>query len=108
VTARKPTTETGVKCPACGVSYSPAQILAGCTVSWPNQRWLLFECPRCKGDAHIEVSNGSLAIGGIDGAPGPCFMPDQTLALRGLRVTASEGVVTVVLKGKRTRVPARR
>jgi hypothetical protein len=56
----------------------------------------------------VEVSDGSLAIGSLDGGPGPCFFPAQTLALRGLRVTANAGGVTVVFKGNRTRVPAKR
>jgi hypothetical protein len=56
----------------------------------------------------VEVSDGSLAIGSLDGAPGPCFFPAQTLAVRDLRVTANAGGVTVVYKGKRTRVPAKK
>jgi hypothetical protein len=97
-----------LRCPSCGASYDPAGVLDACKVSWPNQRWLLFECPGCQNDAHVEVSDGSLAIGSLDGAPGPCFFPTQTLALRGLRVTANAGGVTVVFKGNRTRVPAKR
>jgi predicted RNA-binding Zn-ribbon protein involved in translation (DUF1610 family) len=99
---------TRVQCPACGAACDAASVLAACTVSWPNQRWLLFECPVCGRDAHVEVSNGRLAIGSLDGAPGPCFFPTQTLALRGLQVTADAGGVTVVFKGKRRRVPAMR
>jgi hypothetical protein len=96
-----------VQCRACGASLGAAQVLAACTVSWPNQKWLLFECPSCHGDAHVQVSNGRLAIGVLDGAPGPCFLADQTVALAGLKVTANAGGITVVLDGKRTRVPAK-
>lgn len=97
-----------VPCRACRASFTPAQVFAACTVSWPNQRWLLFECPACQTGAHVEVTDGRLAIGSLDGGPGPCFFPDRTLALPGLKVTADTGGVTVVFKRKRTRVPAKR
>jgi hypothetical protein len=102
-----PVKETRVQCPRCDASYDPSQLLAGCTVSWPNQKWLLFRCPGCKADAHVEVANGRLAIGELDGGPGPCFFPRQTLTLPGLKVAATAGGVSVVFKGKRTRVPAK-
>ena len=55
----------------------------------------------------MEVSNGTLAVGSLDGGPGPCFFPDQTLSVPGLKVTADGRGVTVLFKGKRTRVPAK-
>jgi hypothetical protein len=97
-----------VHCPACGHAYGPAQVLAACTVSWPNQRWLLFTCPGCGKAAHVEVSDGALAIGDIDGAPGPAFFPAQTVSVVGLGVVASGKGIAVTLDGKRRFVPARR
>jgi len=96
-----------LKCPACATPHDPAAVLAACSVSWPHQKWLLFECPMCQKDAHVEVSNGTLAVGSLDGGPGPCFFPDQTLSVPGLKVTADGKGVTVLFKGKRTRVPAK-
>lgn len=62
-----------------------------CSCSWPNQSWISFTCPKCRRSFHVEVRKGGLSIGSLDGAPGPCFIPDERVAVKGLLVTRKDG-----------------
>ena len=96
------------QCPSCRAPCSPAELFAHCTVSWPNQRWLLFECPGCGTSSHVEVADGRAALGELDGAPGPAFFATQSVSIPGLRVGTSSRGVALSLNGTRTVVPAKR
>jgi endogenous inhibitor of DNA gyrase (YacG/DUF329 family) len=97
-----------VKCPRCGAESPVGDVLARSTDSWPNQRWLLSPCASCGSGVHLEVSNGHLEVGELDGAPGPCFMPTQKLEVPGLGVKVRTGGITVTFDGVRRVVPAAR
>jgi hypothetical protein len=97
-----------VRCPHCTATHTPRQVLAACTVSWPNQRWLWFVCPACRKPSHVEVRDGTLAIGGLDGGPGPCFFPTENAAVDGLRVRAHPSGVRVTLRALDRTIPAKR
>ncbi|MDQ5938053.1 MAG: hypothetical protein QG574_5416 [Cyanobacteriota bacterium erpe_2018_sw_21hr_WHONDRS-SW48-000092_B_bin.40] len=67
---------TMLRCPSCQKCVSPLQVLEHCSVSWPDQQWLLFECPICTKHSHVQVRDGLLELGELDGTPGPCFCAD--------------------------------
>ena len=95
-------------CPHCGKHFDPAAILDHCTVSWPQQLWLWFECPECDEGSHVAVAGGCLSIGDIDGAPGPCFFAEATIEVPGLRANATGWAVVVNCGEREWRVRARR
>ena len=95
-------------CPGCGSRYDPTAILDHCSVSWPQQLWLWFDCPACVHGSHIEVAGERLSIGGIDGAPGPCFFADATIEVPGLRAKRIGWAVVVNCGEREWRVRARR
>jgi len=98
-----------LRCPRCRAAHSVVTVLDHCTISWPNQRWLLFECPACGNeDSHVEVEDGRLASGVLDGAPGPAFMPQDSVAVPGLRYSVRAGGITVLLGNRVWRVKAKR
>ncbi len=94
-------------CGACGEGYSVARVLATAEVSWPNQGWLYFTCAKCAASWHVEVSKGRIAIGELDGAPGPCFFAREKVSVPGLIVQVSERGISVRLDGKTTFVRAK-
>lgn len=89
-----------LRCPTCRSAHAVAAVFDGCSVSWPQQRWLLFRCPACRTYSHIEVSNGRALIGRLDGAPGPAFMPSNGVKVKGLRSVVSGGGITLHLAGR--------
>jgi len=103
-TARSPE----LRCPKCATTYSVAAVFDHCDVSWPNQRWLGFECPKCDHFSHVEVENGRVSIGEIDGAPGPAFFPDNAVAVPGLRYKNAFGGISLTLGARRWSVPGKR
>ena len=101
------TTPPQLQCPHCKLRLSVPEVFDNCAVSWPNQRWLGFECPRCKRGWHVEVMNGHAGIGDIDGAPGPAFFPKNSARVPGLTYTRATGGITLRLGRRRWRVKAR-
>jgi endogenous inhibitor of DNA gyrase (YacG/DUF329 family) len=97
-----------VRCPRCGAGSPLEEALARSTDSWPNQRWLLVECPGCGSPVHLEVSDGRVEVGELDGGPGPCLVVSQTLDVPGLGVRIDGAGIRVEYRGVRRRVPARR
>jgi hypothetical protein len=94
-------------CPSCKKHFDLEAILDACTVSWPNQKWLWFKCPACKRGNHVGLEPDRLSTGGIDGAPGPCFMPLATEDAPGLNFTTEGGGVTVHYNNRKWRFKAR-
>lgn len=95
-------------CLRCGQAYTVAELLALCEVSWPNQRWLGAVCKACNYRYHLEVSNGRVAVGDLDGGPGPCFFAKYSVAAPGFRVKPSMAGVRVRLGRLSKLVPAKR
>src|SRR6186713_2075758 len=100
--------EPAFHCDSCGTRYSVEQLLSACRTSWPNQQWLLFEFARCSATWHVEVADGRIAVGELDGAPGPCFFPKEAAPVPGLHVLASPGGISVKHGKNTTFVPAKR
>jgi len=78
--------ETKLQCRFCKTDLTPEQVFDSSGVCWPNQHWISFECLNCHREAKIEIEKTQVSIGDIDGAPGPCFFPDSTVRLRGLKI----------------------
>jgi hypothetical protein len=76
-------------CPRCKTELQVEQVLDNCTESWPNQRWVAFSCPTCKKESHAQLQDGAIALGILDGAPGPSFSPESEMKLPGLKVASS-------------------
>ena len=95
------------KCPRCRKALTVPELLDNCAVSWPNQRWLGFECPRCHAGWHVQVRNGHATIGELDGAPGPAFFPKISARVPGLGCTAGAAGITLRLGRRVWRVKAR-
>lgn len=100
-----PTPEIG--CPRCKAALSIAEVLSNCSVCWPNQRWLLFECPHCHATAHVEVGAGRLSLGDLDGAPGPAFFLVSTSVVKGLRCRAARDGMRITYRRLTVTVPAK-
>ena len=96
-----------LSCPRCRAAFSAAAVLDHCDVAWPNQRWLGFECPRCHRFFHVEIEKGRMSIGGIDGAPGPAFFPDNGVVVPGLTYASKFGGLSVTLGARRWQVKGR-
>jgi len=96
-----------LRCPGCHAAFSVAAVLDHCDVAWPNQRWLGFECPRCHRFFHVEIEKGRMSIGGIDGAPGPAFFPDNGVVVPGLTYASKFGGLSVTLGARRWQVKGR-
>jgi hypothetical protein len=96
-----------IKCPQCGLAMTPAQVILNSFASFPNRSWLLFRCPSCTATSHVHVGNGRLAIGDLDGVPGPTFLPVQSVAADQLTDKSSSDGILVELGDLCTMVPAR-
>ena len=63
-----------LSCPNCHKEIAEIEILKNSSDSWPVKNWILFTCPSCDKSAHVELKNGAIGIGVLDGFPGPCLM----------------------------------
>ncbi|WP_395749446.1 hypothetical protein [Prosthecobacter sp.] len=91
---------TQLACPHCHKTSTLEEVLEGSRLSWPAQRWLYFYCPACEQPSHVEISESRVRIGTLDGVPGPCFIPDTTMAVQDLRVTSSEQGIELRYAGR--------
>ncbi len=96
-----------VECPRCRTVLDAGALLEACTVSWPHQSWVLLRCPSCNTDSHLQVQDGVIQTGFLDGAPGPCFIVENTYTIPGLVVQQDPSGVTLSLNEHRRVVPAR-
>ena len=97
-----------LSCPKCRAAWGVATVFEHCDVSWPNQRWLGFTCPRCQGFSHVELEPGRVLIGGIDGAPGPSFFPDNGAEVPGLSFDTRLDGIRVAIGSRRWFVQGKR
>ena len=99
---------TEIRCRGCATPLSVAEVLEHSSASWPNQRWLWFQCPRCGSGSHVEVRSDRLAFGDLDGAPGPAFLPVATHAADGLRCRPTRGGLRISFHGQAITIPVKR
>jgi len=62
-----------LKCPYCKELLDIHQVLKNCSISWPQQDWVYFECPYCQINSHVTITSELVSTGVLDGAPGPVF-----------------------------------
>ena len=75
-----------LQCDKCDSSLTVETVLENCSGSWPEQRWLAFVCPSCNLSMKAHVNSGRMAIGDIDGAPGPSFVESSSIDSQKLKV----------------------
>jgi hypothetical protein len=97
----------GIPCITCGFMHDIDEILSNCSISWPNQRWALFTCPRCGASSHLQFSNGMVETGYVDGGPGPCFFPEGAYKVAGLSIRKEPDALTVRAGRRAKRIPAK-
>jgi hypothetical protein len=95
-------------CPQCRRRFAIRDLLLHSKTAWPNQKWILFTCPGCKEDSQLAFEDRSVSIGGLDGAPGPCFMPFETMDCPRLSVIVTDSMIECVLGSSSYRFRARR
>jgi len=96
-----------MKCPKCTEPLDAQAFLDACLVSWPNQSWVLFVCPLCDAEAHLQVGNYRVETGFLDGAPAPCFIVTGELAMPGLSVEKKASGLKLVLGDYSRLIPAK-
>jgi hypothetical protein len=62
--------------------------LDACYASWPQQSWLAIRCPGCAGVNHLEVREGCVSEGYLDGAPGLSFVIKRRVIVDDFHITA--------------------
>lgn len=64
-----------LSCPTCKASSPLGDWLEKGSVSWPNQGWVLADCPVCSAPTHMRIDGNGTATGILDGGPAPVFIP---------------------------------
>lgn len=64
-------------CPHCQRFMTLTSVFDNCVVAWPSRSVLHFECPDCGRFSPIHAVDGQISLGELDGAPGPCFIPQS-------------------------------
>lgn len=104
MTDKMPPRPPQLRCPKCSTTYGITVVFDHCDVSWPNQQWLGFTCPTCDQFSHVEIAGERVAIGDIDGAPGPAFFPDDAVDVPGLAVEKKFRGLALTLGARRWQV----
>ncbi len=73
-------------CNQCNTKFNIEEIIDNCNVSWPAKSWTQFQCPKCNCMKHLELQNGSIKVGYVDGAPGPCFITEERFQNSNLKI----------------------
>ena len=84
-------------CAGCGTQLKITELLDHCDASWPEQHLLYFTCPHCRQMRHLKVRDDYVAIGYLDGAPGPRFVTQSEMVLPSLIVSTEEDAVELTL-----------
>lgn len=84
-------------CTGCGTQLKITELLDHCEASWPEQHLLYFTCPHCRQMRHLKVRDDYVAIGYLDGAPGPRFVTHSEMVLPSLIVSTEEDAVELTL-----------
>lgn len=84
-------------CPKCRKRFGIRALLRHSKTAWPNQRWILFTCPGCKEASHLLLDKRSVSIGRLEGAPGPGFLPSESMDCPRLSVIVTSSMIECVL-----------
>lgn len=95
-------------CPACGAELKFTELLDHCGASWPEQRLLYFKCPRCLETRHVKVRDDRVAVGYLDGAPGPRFVTQKEIVHPGLTVSVKDAGIEVATDDRVWYIAAKR
>lgn len=101
-------TESTLECPHCKAAVGVGSWIDAAKMSWPNQGWAYADCSACGRGSHLELGDGSLAIGDVDGGPGPCFFESSRVSVPGLKVASQSRAITCTLDGKTTNIAAKK
>ena len=71
-------------CKVCDQTVTIQEFINSCEQSWMPQQWLSYTCPKCKKFNILEIKSELVRFGFIDGAPGPCFIPEFSQRIPGL------------------------
>ena len=97
----------GLICDGCKAELTALQVLENGKWAFLEQHWIGFDCPQCSHYWLAEVSANSLAVGDIDGGPGPCFMEGSKVVVPGLSMKCSGDHLSCELDGKKFSFKAR-
>ena len=78
------------KCHNCNAEVTIKKFINSCKYSYKAQKWFWYETPCCNEMYMAEVKNQFLKIGNIDGAPGPCLIPELEMNINNLIVNEKE------------------
>jgi hypothetical protein len=84
-----------VGCGECMHEQTVRDALDACFASWPQQSWVAFRCPECGGVNHLEVREGSVIEGYLDGAPGPSLVVKRRVPLDDFYVRARGDAIEI-------------
>jgi hypothetical protein len=82
-------------CSECAHKQTVRDALDGCFASWPQHYWIAFRCPNCGSTNHLEVREGSIAEGCLDGVPGPSMRFTRRLRLEDFHVRTSADSIDI-------------
>jgi hypothetical protein len=94
-----------LSCPSCGHAASLPEWLDHAGTSDPQRRWANARGPACDAGSIFHFGPSTVAIGDIDGAPGPYFIEHERERLGGAAVHWHEGGLRVVFQGRSWFVP---
>jgi hypothetical protein len=72
-------------CKSCNQAVTIPEFINSCDESWLPQQWFSYNCPRCKSSHTLEIKSEVVRFGIIAGGPGPCFIPEFTQRIPGLK-----------------------
>ncbi len=84
-------------CTGCGTRLKITDLLDHCEASWPEHHLLYFTCPHCRKTRHLKVRDHHIAIGYLDGAPGPRFVTQSEMVLPSLMVSRDQDAMELTL-----------
>jgi len=94
-----------LECDNCHKPLTPEDILSQSLYFAEPLSILHTACHHCAAKLEVEVKQGRLTVGGIDGFPGPCFMALSTEAIEGLSILPSEkSSITIMFAGQAFKV----
>jgi hypothetical protein len=88
-------------CPTCNKdSDLPAWLDRVSSVSG-RKKWFWSHCPACGAAHELKLNRGNVELGGVDGFPGPAFIPYKTYQMPGLSVRWDDKRAHILHEGRR-------
>ena len=95
-------------CPRCGRGHDLLVWLDGAGEAAPAEHWVAATCASCGEGVHLELSDGTAAIGSLSPSTPRCFRPEVRVRQPELQVRSAPDGLSVVLEHRRWILPARR